>query len=83
MQCHKNLIDCRFVCSLPLINIFTDDGKINMNGGRFAGLMRFDAREAIEVALKEMVCAHSYGKVHSVFFCFAHYDIVCIGIFFW
>jgi valyl-tRNA synthetase len=47
--------------SLPNINIFTDDGKINAIGGRFAGLMRFDAREAIEAALKELVRGMTMG----------------------
>ncbi|GFQ07794.1 valine--tRNA ligase [Phtheirospermum japonicum] len=36
------------------INIFTDDGKINRNGGRcFAGMPRFKARLAVMEALKE------------------------------
>jgi valyl-tRNA synthetase len=38
--------------NLPSINIFTDDGKINENGGSFEGLQRFDARVAILEALK-------------------------------
>ncbi|KAG6412055.1 hypothetical protein SASPL_124718 [Salvia splendens] len=39
---------------LNFINIFTDDGKINTNGGeQFAGMPRFKAREAVTQALKE------------------------------
>ncbi|XP_057805457.1 valine--tRNA ligase, mitochondrial 1 [Salvia miltiorrhiza] len=39
---------------LKFINIFTDDGKINTNGGEeFAGMPRFKAREAVTQALKE------------------------------
>ncbi|KAM5570845.1 valine--tRNA ligase, mitochondrial 1-like [Rosa sericea] len=39
---------------LEFINIFTDDGKINQNGGeRFAGMPRYEAREAVTEALKE------------------------------
>eukprot|EP00941_MAST-03F_sp_MAST-3F-sp1_P005046 g5046.t1 len=38
---------------LQMINILNDDGSINENGGEFAGLMRFDARESIERLLKE------------------------------
>jgi valyl-tRNA synthetase len=33
---------------LAMINVFTDDGKINNNGGKFSGLMRFDCRIEIE-----------------------------------
>ncbi|KAG8374248.1 hypothetical protein BUALT_Bualt11G0111500 [Buddleja alternifolia] len=40
--------------NLEFINIFTDDGKINSNGGPdFAGMPRFKAREAVTEALKE------------------------------
>ncbi|KAJ3069270.1 hypothetical protein HDU99_002981, partial [Rhizoclosmatium hyalinum] len=40
--------------NLPFINIFTDDGKVNEEGGDlFTGLQRFDARVAILEALKE------------------------------
>ena len=38
---------------MEFINIFTDEGKINENGGSFNGLQRFDARVAILEALKE------------------------------
>ena len=41
------------------ITIFTDDGKINAQGGKFAGLMRFDAREAVEKELTALVCIHA------------------------
>ncbi|XP_034710261.1 valine--tRNA ligase, mitochondrial 1 isoform X2 [Vitis riparia] len=38
--------------NLEFINIFTDDGKINSNGGpEFAGMPRFKAREAVVAAL--------------------------------
>lgn len=41
---------------LEFVNIFTDDGKINHNGGeKFVGLRRFDARTAVILALKDMV----------------------------
>ncbi|KAI9359333.1 tRNA synthetases class I-domain-containing protein [Zopfochytrium polystomum] len=33
--------------NLQFINIFTDDGKVNHEGGQFEGLQRFDARNAI------------------------------------
>ncbi|THG19804.1 hypothetical protein TEA_018558 [Camellia sinensis var. sinensis] len=39
--------------NLDFINIFTDDGKINSNGGsEFAGMPRFKAREAVTAALQ-------------------------------
>ena len=39
--------------SLPMITIFTLDGKVNEQGGPFAGLDRFDARKAV----KEQIAA--------------------------
>jgi len=39
--------------NLASINIFTDKGRINDNGERFAGMTREDAQEAIVEALKE------------------------------
>lgn len=37
---------------LDLINIFTPEGKINENGGKYQGLDRFEAREKILEDLK-------------------------------
>ncbi|KAK4796457.1 hypothetical protein SAY86_028783 [Trapa natans] len=40
--------------NLEFINIFTDDGKINSNGGsEFIGMLRFEARQAVTEALKK------------------------------
>ena len=39
---------------LEKISIFTEDGKINENGGKFAGMMRFDCRVAIEKELNSL-----------------------------
>lgn len=42
--------------NLEFINIFTDDGMINSNGGStFVGMPRFEAREALNKALQEKV----------------------------
>jgi valyl-tRNA synthetase len=42
--------------NLDFINIFTDDGKINGNGGaQFEGMPRFTARVAVIEALKKKV----------------------------
>ncbi len=38
---------------LEFINILTPDGKINENGGAYAGMTKEDAREAIVAAMKE------------------------------
>ncbi|AFZ81583.1 valyl-tRNA synthetase, putative [Theileria equi strain WA] len=40
--------------SLPFINIFTNDGKINENGGIFANMHRFECRKVIEKELKQL-----------------------------
>lgn len=37
---------------LPIINILTDDGLINDEGGQFSGMKRFEARKAVLEALK-------------------------------
>ncbi|EFA76256.1 valyl tRNA synthetase [Heterostelium album PN500] len=40
---------------LPMINLFTDEGLINENGGeKFQGMRRFDARNAVIESLKEL-----------------------------
>ena len=40
--------------NLEFINIFTDDGLINENGGKFKGMKRFHARRKIEQDLKDL-----------------------------
>jgi len=37
-----------------MINILTDDGRINDEGGKFAGMMRYDARRAVLKELEDM-----------------------------
>jgi valyl-tRNA synthetase len=37
---------------LEIVNIFTPDGKINENGGKYAGMDRFEARKVIVEDLK-------------------------------
>ena len=39
---------------LPIINIMNDDATINENGGKFAGMERYEARKAIVKELDEM-----------------------------
>ena len=43
--------------NLEFINVFTDDGIINQDGGEFAGMPRFKAREAVTEALKKKVAS--------------------------
>ena len=39
---------------LPVINVMNDDATINENGGRFAGMERYEARKAIVKELEEL-----------------------------
>jgi valyl-tRNA synthetase len=39
--------------NLPAVDIFTESAVVNDNGGRFAGLARYAAREAVKSALAE------------------------------
>ncbi len=40
--------------NLPIINIMNDDATINENGGRYAGMERYEARKAIVADLDKM-----------------------------
>jgi valyl-tRNA synthetase len=40
--------------NLEFIVMLSEDGKINANGGKFAGMMRYDARIAVEEELKSL-----------------------------
>lgn len=55
--------------NLEFINIFTDDGKINSNGGlEFEGMPRFMAREAVNQALqKKVLLLHHLFLICSLF----------------
>merc|ERR1719376_1686225 len=46
-----NDYECGKRCNLPFINIFTDDGDVSDNCGKFSGMKRFDARKAVLEAL--------------------------------
>lgn len=46
-----NDYECGKRNNLEFINVLTDDGAINENGGEFKGLMRYDARVEVEKAL--------------------------------
>lgn len=59
--------------NLEFINIFTDDGKINSNGGaEFEGMPRFTARVAVTEALRAQVSIYwcFYGHRLEALICF-------------
>ncbi|CAI5713249.1 unnamed protein product [Hyaloperonospora brassicae] len=58
-----NDYECGKRNDLEFINVLTDDGAINENGGEFAGMMRYDARIAVEKALDAKGLYH--GKVDN------------------
>ncbi|KAJ0398218.1 hypothetical protein P43SY_006350 [Pythium insidiosum] len=58
-----NDYECGKRHGLEFINVLTDDGAINENGGEFAGMMRYDARVAVEKALEAKGLFH--GKTDN------------------
>ncbi|MGN1315387.1 MAG: valine--tRNA ligase [Lachnospiraceae bacterium] len=53
--------------NLPEINIMNDDATINENGGKFAGMDRYEARKAIVRELEEMgLLVRIEDHVHNV-----------------
>ncbi len=63
--------------NLEIIKIFTDDGKINDNGGKYKGLDRYEAREKIVEDLKQqgyLIKVEEYN--HNVGTCYrCHKDV--------
>jgi valyl-tRNA synthetase len=49
-----NDFECGKRNKLEMINIFTDEGKLNENGGKFSGMMRYDARRAVISELEQL-----------------------------
>ncbi|CAH0475509.1 unnamed protein product [Peronospora belbahrii] len=58
-----NDYECGKRHNLEFINVLTDDGAINEHGGDFTGIMRYDARIAVEKALEAKGLYH--GKVDN------------------
>ncbi|MBQ3907045.1 MAG: valine--tRNA ligase, partial [Lachnospiraceae bacterium] len=53
--------------NLPVINVMNDDATINANGGKFAGMDRYEARAAIVKELDEMgLLVKIEDHVHNV-----------------
>lgn len=62
---------------LDIVNIFTLDAKINENGGKYAGLDRFDARkQIIEDLKKEWLLVSVKKHTHAVGHCYRCSTIV-------
>lgn len=62
---------------LKQINIFTPDGDINENGGKFAGQNRFDAREAVVRELDEQgLLEKSAPHAHAVGHCYRCHTVI-------
>ena len=52
---------------LPVINVMNDDATINQNGGKFAGMDRYEARKAIVAELDQMgLLVKIEDHVHNV-----------------
>jgi valyl-tRNA synthetase len=61
---------CGLRNNLPQINILTPDGKINDNGGKYAGLNRYEARKQVvadleALGLMERIEDHEHAVGHS------------------
>ena len=57
--------------NLEVLNIMTDDGKINENGGKYAGMDRFEARKAILEDLEKLgLLVNAKKHDHSVGHCY-------------
>ncbi len=62
---------------LETVNIFTIEATVNDNGGRFAGLDRLEAREAVKQALSEEgFIDHIEERQHSVGHCYRCHTVV-------
>lgn len=49
-----NDFNCGKRHNLEMINIFTDEGRLNSNGGKFEGMMRYDVRRLIIKELEDL-----------------------------
>jgi valyl-tRNA synthetase len=62
---------------LPEINIFTEDARVNENGGPYAGLDRYRAREAVVRDLEKMrYILKVEPHVHAVGHCYRCHTVV-------
>jgi valyl-tRNA synthetase len=62
---------------LDMINILTDEGRINDNGGKYAGMMRFDCRIQIQKDLEELgLYIEKENNVMRIGFCERSGDVI-------
>jgi len=72
-----NDYECGIRHKLPFITIFTPDGIVNSEGAQFEGMMRYDARVAVEEALKEVgLLKDKYPKPMKLGFCSRSGDVI-------
>lgn len=63
--------------SLPVINVMEEDGRINENGGKYAGLDRYEARKLIVKELEEQGLLTKVEDItHSVGTCYRCSSVV-------
>ncbi len=63
--------------NLPPVDIFTESAVVNENGGRFAGLARYAAREAVKSALaEEGLLERVEAHQHAVGHCYRCHTVV-------
>ncbi len=62
---------------LEVINVMHSDGRMNEAAGEFAGMDRFEARQAILELLREMRCLdHQQDHAHAVGHCYRCHTVV-------
>mmetsp|Transcript_23441 Transcript_23441/g.3850 ORF Transcript_23441/g.3850 Transcript_23441/m.3850 type:complete len:106 (+) Transcript_23441:897-1214(+) len=69
--------ECGVRNSLEVINVFTDEGRINGNGGKFEGMMRFECRIKILEELQELgLYVDKENNAMKIGFCSKSGDII-------
>ena len=63
--------------NLEKINIFTEDAHVNSNGGKYEGLERYEAREAVIADLEELgLLDHIEDHDHAVGHCYRCHSVI-------
>jgi valyl-tRNA synthetase len=63
--------------NLPAVDIFTESAVVNENGGHFAGLARYAARDAVKEALRsEGLLDHIEEHRHAIGHCYRCHTVV-------
>ena len=62
---------------LPVVNVMNEDASINENGGKYAGMKRYDARKAIVADMEALgLLANTREHTHNVGTCYRCSDSV-------